>query len=40
MRIIETAPLNGGAGWAGVAHNTGMTTHTVFVWAICAHVSP
>jgi Collagen triple helix repeat (20 copies) len=38
--VVDTAPLNEGTGWAGEMWNRGNGSVTMYVWAICANVSP
>ena len=37
VEIQESAPLNGGAGWAVQVRNTASSTLGIFAWAVCAN---
>jgi hypothetical protein len=38
--VVDTAPQNEGTGWVGEMYNRGSGSVTMYVWAICANVSP
>jgi Collagen triple helix repeat (20 copies) len=38
--VADSAPTNDGTGWVGALYNPGPGSSTMYVWAICASVSP
>ena len=36
VRMLGSAPLNGGAGWSSHVRNEGSTDITVYAWVVCA----
>jgi Collagen triple helix repeat (20 copies) len=39
LYVYESAPLDGGVGWAGAVSNRSGYPRTMYVWAICANVA-
>jgi Collagen triple helix repeat (20 copies) len=39
LYVYESAPLDGGVGWAGGVSNRSGYPRTMYVWAICANVA-
>ena len=39
LYLYESAPLDGGVGWAGAVSNRSSYPRTMYVWAICASVA-